>query len=74
MSYIYTFIGKGQEIEAKGYNLWNGAKNAGLTIFRADKHSTHYLQSTPFEQRERSVWVTGEQGGSSLYLVKQRYE
>jgi len=70
--YTYTFTRGEEEIEAKGYNLWNGAKNAGLTITRADKLGTHYLQSTPFNDRERVVWTVGEMGGMSLWTVKQR--
>jgi hypothetical protein len=70
--FTYTFIKGEKEIEAEGYNLWNGAANAGLTITRADKLGTHYLQSTPFDERERTVWVAGEYGGASTYTVKQR--
>jgi len=70
--YIYTFTKGKKVIETEGYNLWSGAKNAGLTIVRADRLSRHYLQSTPFDQRERKVWVVGEFGGSSLWNVKQR--
>jgi len=72
MSYIYTFINGDKEIEAEGYNLWNGAKNAGLTITRADKLSSYYLQDTPFDKRERNVWCACEFGGSDMWNVKQR--
>lgn len=70
--YIYTFVKGGTEIEVEGYNIWSAARNAGLTIVRADRLSRHYLQSTPFDQRERPVWIAGEHGGSSLWILKQK--
>jgi len=71
--FTYTFIKGEEEIEAEGYNLWNGARNAGLVITRADKLGTHYLQSTPFNEREREVWCIGKHGfGGDLWTVKQR--
>jgi hypothetical protein len=70
--YTYTFIKGDEKIEAVGFNLWNGAKNAGLTISRVEPLGTHYLQSTPFDERERTVWVVGEYGDVREYSVKQK--
>ncbi len=70
--FIYTFDTGKEVIEAEGYNLWNGATNAGLTIIRAGKLGTHYLQSTPFDERERTVWIATEMGGTTTCTVKQR--
>jgi len=70
--YIYTFTKGEEKIEAEGYHLWNGADNAGLTITRADKHGSHYLQQTPFNERVRKVWCACEYGGSNMWTVKQR--
>ena len=72
--YIYTFTKGDREIEAEGYNLWNGANKADIHIFRADPLGTYYLQSTPFEKRERTVWATSEYGGMEAWTVKQRYK
>ncbi len=72
-TYIYTFINGDKIIEATGYNIWNAAKNGSITISRVDKLGSHYLQQTPFNYRERYVWVVGEYGSSHLYTVKQRY-
>jgi hypothetical protein len=71
--YIYTFIRGDDKIEAEGYNLWSGAKNAGLTITDAPRLGVYYLQETPFEERERDVWISREYSGSDLWTVKQRY-
>ncbi len=71
-SFTYTFDTGKEVIEAEGYNLWNGAKNAGLTITRADSLGSHYLQSTPFNERERTVWIATEYGGTTTCKVKQK--
>jgi len=72
-NYIYTFVRGEKEIEVEGCNLWAGAEKAGVHIFRADKLGSHYLQSTPFEKRERVVWASGEMGGMEAWTVRQRY-
>jgi hypothetical protein len=72
MAYTYTFTRGEKTIEARGYNLWSGAKNAGLTIVRTERLSIHYLQSTPFDRRERIVWCAGEMGGQVAWKVNQR--
>ena len=72
--YKYKFT-KGKEvIESIGYNLFNGAENAGIAITRADPLGTHYLQSTKFEDRVRYVWGAklGE-FGTNCYKVNQSY-
>ena len=71
--YIYTFTRGDREIEAEGYNFWSGAKKADIHIVRADTLGSYYLQSTPFEKRERTAWATGEYGGMEAWAVKQRY-
>jgi len=70
--YIYTFSNGKEEIEVEGCNLWDGAKNAGISITRADRLGGRYLQSTPFEQRERGIWAVGQYGGIQHFNVKQR--
>lgn len=55
--YRYTFTLLGKEITATGYNLYNGAENAGFRILRADRLSRYYLQDTPFDERERKIWA-----------------
>ena len=70
-TYIYTFIKGDRNIKVEGYNLWNGAENAGLTIVRADKLGSHCLQSTPFNDRVRTVWCAAEFGGTDTWTVKQ---
>lgn len=76
-TYKYTFKNGTETIVSTGYNLWNGAKNAGLHILRADPLGTHYLQSTKFENRVRNVWAEkiGNMGGNGigdLYVVTNK--
>jgi len=73
-TYKYTFT-KGKEvIESTGYNLFNGAENAGIRITCANRLNRWYISKTPFEKRERTI--AGIKEGemySSNYKVTQKY-
>ena len=72
--YKYKFIRNGNTIESVGYNLWNGAENAGITITRADRLAKWKLQELKFEDRVRTVH--GIQRGEMMshsYEVHQSY-
>ena len=66
--YIYTFIKNGtEETEVVSCNLPTACEVYGIVPTRMDRHSNHYLATTPFNERERYVWV-----GTTAYKVKQR--
>ena len=50
--------------------MWDGISKLGMVVSRVDKLGGHYLQSTPFDQRERTIW--GGAYGTEMYIVKQR--
>lgn len=65
--YTYNFSNSDTDITVNGYNLFNGAENAGIKITRADSLSNFYLATTPFNERKRFVW-----SGMSRYKVTQK--
>lgn len=69
-TYNYTFINGKKEIKSSGYNLWNGAENAGLAITRADRVPKHELRK-PFNKIERKVWCVSGYGVLNMWTVKQ---
>lgn len=69
-TYNYIFINGKKEISSSGYNLWNGAKNAGLAITRADRLSKEELRK-PFNKIERKVWCVSDYGALNMWTVKQ---
>lgn len=69
-TYNYTFINGKKEINSSGYNLWNGAKNAGLAISRTDRLSKEELRK-PFNKIERKVWCVSDYGVLNMWTVKQ---
>lgn len=72
-TYKYTFINIStkEQKEVVGFNLWNAIYKLGMIVSRVDRLSGHYLQTTPFEQRERKIW--GGEYGMEMYIVKQKY-
>jgi hypothetical protein len=72
MSYIYTFINHRtkERKEVEGVNLWDGIAKLNMVVSSVETLGRHYLQSTPFEQRERIVW--GGNYGNEMYIVKQK--
>tara|TARA_R110000851_G_C12932142_1_gene551390 strand:+ start:279 stop:500 length:222 start_codon:yes stop_codon:yes gene_type:complete len=64
--YTYTFINNGIEQVISACNLVSAMEKLGIEFTRMDRHSNWYLASTPFNERERYVWV-----GTNAYKVKQ---
>ncbi len=59
--YTYTFIKNSslKTLEVKAVNVWEAAKKLNIQITRMDKLSPSYLQSTPFNERERFAFAVG---------------
>ncbi len=72
--YTYTFDIKGKNIEVPACNLVTACEKIlnnpphGLGNFRIEKRGTHYLQSTPFNERTHIVVFNS----TTVCEVKQR--
>lgn len=64
--YTYTFIEGETETKVDGYSLTNACSKLDIVPTRMDRLSIHYLQTTPFNDRERVIWVDNR-----LIRVKQ---
>ena len=55
-TYKYKFVYNETVLESTGFNLFDGARNAGIAVYRADPLSKYYLQDAKFEDRVRDIW------------------
>lgn len=72
-NYTYTFDLRGKDIEISACNLATACETLlndkhGLSNFVIEKRGTHYLQSTPFNERTHIVKFNG----TTICKVKQR--